>query len=68
MCVIDHDSAGSTGEVTQRLGEKHFAVEALKGRVALKEQHARVAQHGGSGLHLALLTGELDMVWRGVML
>src|ERR1039457_4789976 len=41
--------------VTQRIGEKHLAVESPEGGVALEEQHPRIAQHGGSGLHPALL-------------
>src|SRR5229473_8412744 len=45
MRVIDHDAPSGAGEVTECLGEKHLAVETLKRRVALKEQHPRVAQH-----------------------
>jgi hypothetical protein len=54
--------------VTQRIGEKHLAVESPEGGVALEEQHPRIAQHGGSGLHPALLGAQFEIVGRRVML
>src|ERR1035438_6796038 len=45
MRVVDHDALGCAPGVTQRVGEKHFAVETLEGRIDLKEQHPRVTQH-----------------------
>jgi hypothetical protein len=58
MRVIDHDAAWGTTHVPQRLGEKHLAIEALERRVALEEQHPRIAQDRRCGLHLAFLTGQ----------
>ena len=62
MRVIDPDASRRAGKVTECLGEEHLAVETLKRRVALKEQHPRVAQHPRRSLHLALLAGQLDFV------
>ena len=39
-----------------------FAIEALKRCVALKEQHARVAPHGRSGLYFAFLSSQFECV------
>src|ERR1039457_1444465 len=66
--VVDHDAFARAAEVAYRIGQKHLAVETLKRRVALKEQHPRVAQHARCGLYLALLAGQLDLVWRRVVL
>src|SRR5208283_3854326 len=60
--IVDHDAGAGASHVTQRVGEKHLTVEALKRRVTLKEQHPRVAQDSRGGLHLALLAGESDFV------
>ena len=68
MRVIDHDAGRAAREVPQRLGEKHLAVKTLEARVALKEQHPRITQHGRRGLHLALFATQSDFVRRGVML
>src|SRR5271157_5436269 len=66
--VIDHDALARAAEVAHRIGQKYLAVETLKRRVALKEQHSRVTQHSRCGLSLALLAGEFDFVWRRVVL
>src|SRR5450432_2908119 len=42
--VIDHHSRCGATHVTQRIGEKHLAVETPEGWVALEEQHPRVTQ------------------------
>ena len=66
--VIDHDASGRATHETQRLGEKHFAVETPKGWITLEEQHPRIAQHRRGGLHPAFLAGEFELVRRRVML
>jgi hypothetical protein len=66
--VVDQHAGRSAREVTQRVGEEHLAVKTLKGRVALKEQHPRVTQHGRGGLYLALLAGQLHFVRGSVVL
>src|SRR5512145_24353 len=68
MRVVDHHPRRRTREVAQRIREKHFAVETLKRRVALEEQHPRVAKHRRGRLHLALLARQFQLVWRGVVL
>jgi hypothetical protein len=66
--VVDHDALRAAPEIPQRFGEKDFAIEALKRCVALKEQHARVAQHGRSGLYFAFLPREFQFVGRSIVL
>lgn len=66
--VIDHDTGGGATQVTQRLGEKHLAVEALKGGVALEEQRPRITQHRRCGLHFAFPAAQFEFVWGRVML
>ena len=51
-----HEPFDRASKVIERIGKKDLAVEALKGGVALEEQHARVSQHGGCGLHRAFLS------------
>ena len=68
MGVVDHGALRSTVEVTQGLGQKHLAVETLKARVHLEEQHAGVGQHGRGGLHFAALAVQLELVRGGVVL
>src|SRR5208282_2346929 len=68
MGVVDHDPLGGAAEVAQGLGEKHLAIETLEGRVQLKEQQARIAEHGGGGLHPASFAAQLDFVRRSVVL
>src|SRR5476649_873148 len=51
--VIDHHSGRGATYVTQRIGEKHLAVETPEVGVALEEQHSRIAQHRRCSLHLA---------------
>src|SRR5215472_15247633 len=65
--VVDHDALRAASEIPQRFGEKDFAIEALKRCVALKEQHARVAQHGRSSLHFAFLPGEFEFMGRSIV-
>jgi len=45
MRVVDHHALDGATHVSQRIGEKHLAIEALERGVDLEEQHARVAQH-----------------------
>jgi len=66
--VVDHDALRAAPEIPQRFGEKDFAIEALKRCVALKEQHARVAQHRRGGLHFAFLPREFQFVGRSIVL
>src|SRR5712671_3985781 len=54
--------------MTQRIGQKDFAVETLERRIALKEQHPRVAQHGGGSLDLPFLASEFSLVRRRIVL
>jgi hypothetical protein len=66
--VIDHDAPRRAGEVPQRFGEKHLAVETPEGGVALEQQHPRIAQHRRCSLHLAFLAAQFELVGRRVML
>jgi len=66
--VVSHDALRAAAEISQSFGEKDFAIEALKRRETLKEQHARVAQHGRSGLYAAFLPGEFDFMGRSIVL
>ena len=66
--VIGHHANGGPAKVAQGTDEKVLAVEALEGRVTLKEQHARVTQHRRGGLHQAFLAVQLDRVRRGIVL
>jgi hypothetical protein len=66
--VIDHDAGCGATQITQRIGEKHFAVETPEGGIALEEQHPRVAQHRRRGLHLAFLAAQLELMRRRVVL
>jgi hypothetical protein len=68
VSVIDHDPTADAAEKTQDIGQEHLAIEALERGVALKEQHPRVAQDGGCRLRRLLLAGDLNPMWRGVML
>ena len=66
--VVDHDAVWAAAEIPQRFGEKDFAIEPLKRRIALKEQHARVAQHGRGSLHFAFLSSEFEFMGRSIVL
>src|SRR6516225_6682297 len=66
--VVDHDPLRDAAQVAQRLGQKHLAIEALKTWIALEKQHPRITQNRRGGLHLALLSGQLELVRRRVML
>src|SRR5579872_54434 len=68
MRVIDHHAGRGSGEVTRRFSQKHLAIETPESRIALEEQHPRVAQHRRSRLHLAFPAGQFDFVWRSIML
>ncbi len=68
MRVIDHDDPRGTVKVFQGLGEKDLAVKALKGGVALEEEHAGVAQHGRGGLDFAALASEIHQMGGGIVL
>ena len=57
MGVVDHHPTTGASKVAQGFGEKHLAIEALKGRETLEEQETRITQHGGGGLHRAPLPG-----------
>jgi hypothetical protein len=58
--VVDHHALVRATPVTQGIGQKHFAVEALECRIHLEEQHARIAEHGRSGLRRILLAADFD--------
>lgn len=66
--VVDHHDGTRPAEVLERLGQKRLAVEALEARRALEEEHPRVAQHRGSGLHETLLAPEDRLMGRRVVL
>src|SRR6185437_8450185 len=68
MRVVDHHTFYRSAHIAQRIGEKNLAIETLKRRVDLEEQHARVTQHRRSGLRLVLPAGHLHLVRRGVVL
>jgi|SRR5579862_461324 hypothetical protein len=68
VSVVDHHSFCETAEVASGVGQKDLAIEPLERRVALKEDHARVTQHGGCGLDLAFLAADFDLMRRGVVL
>ena len=68
MRVIDHDDRGSPLKILQSLGEKDLAVEALKGRVALEEEHPGVAQNGRGGLDFAALARKFHQMRGGIVL
>src|SRR5205807_6253831 len=68
VSVVDEHASRRAPEVAQGFGEKHLAVETLKGGIHLKEQHARIAQDRRGRLHLAALAAQLELVRRGVVL
>lgn len=68
VSVVDHHPFRETAEVTPGVSQKDFAIKALEGRKALKEHHSRIAQYRGGGLYDALLTGDIDLMRRGVVL
>ena len=68
MRVVDHHALGSAADVAQCVGEEHLAIEPLKRRIDLEEQHVRVAQDRRSGLRFVLPAAHLDCVWRRVVL
>ena len=68
VSVVDHHASRHSPEVAQGFGEKHLAVETLKGGIHLEEQHARIAQDRRGRLHLAALAAQLELVRRGVVL
>src|SRR5471030_907593 len=68
MRVIDHHASGRATHESQRLGEKHLAVETPEVWITLEEQRPRIAQHRRCSLHLALLAAQLELVGRCVVL
>ena len=66
--VIDHHALRRAVHIAHRVGEKHLAVESLKGGGDLKEQHARVTEHGRGGLRLILPATHFHFMRRGVVL
>src|SRR6202162_3751101 len=66
--VIDHDASCGATPITQRIGEKHLAVETPEVGVALEEQHSRIAQHRRRGLHFAFPAAQFHLVRRRVVL
>jgi hypothetical protein len=68
MSVIDHDLLARASEVTQCIGEKDLAVEPLVCRIALEEQHARVAEHCRGSLHFPLPAAQFEFMRRSIML
>jgi len=68
MGVVDHHSLHDAVHIAHRIGEKHLAVESLKGGVDLKEQHARVTEHGRGSLRFILPAADFHFMRRGVVL
>src|SRR6266581_6244797 len=68
VSVVDHHASRHRSEIAQGVGEKHLAVETLKGGIHLEEQYARIAQDRRGRLHLAALAAQLELVRRGVVL
>ena len=68
MRVVDHHALRRAVHVAHRIGEKHLAVEALKGGRDLKEQHARITEHGRGGLRFILPAADFHFVRRSVVL
>src|ERR1017187_7221144 len=66
--VIDHHALDYAARMPQRVGEKYLAVESVKRRIDLEEQHPRVAQDTRGGLRLVLPAAHFDRVWRRVVL
>jgi hypothetical protein len=66
--VIDHDASCGATPVTQRIGEKHLAVETPEVWVTLEEQHPRIAQHRRCSLHFAFPAVQFELVRRRVVL
>jgi hypothetical protein len=66
--VIDRHSRRGATHVTQRIGEKHFAVETPEVGVTLEEQHSRVTQDSRSGLHFLFPAAQFEFVRRRVVL
>src|SRR6266496_6171664 len=59
--VIDHDPSGRATHETQRLGEKHLAVETPEVWITLEEQHPRIAEHRRGGLYLAFSAAQFEI-------
>ena len=68
MRVIDHHPFRRAVHIAHRIGEKHLAVEALKGGVDLKEQHARITEHCRGGLRFILPAAHFHFMRRRVVL
>jgi hypothetical protein len=66
--VVDHDAVRAAAKIPQGFREKDLAVKTLKDWVALKEQHARVAQHRRGRLHFTFLPGEFQFMGRSIVL
>ncbi len=62
MRVIDHHAFDSASHVSQRIGEKHLAIEPLKRGTDLEKQQARITQHRRGGLRLMFPAADLDFV------
>jgi hypothetical protein len=45
MRVVDHHALDHAARISQRVGQKHLAIEALKRGIDLEKQHTRIAQH-----------------------
>ena len=56
--IVNHRALGDALKLTPGLGQKDLAMEALEGRVTLKEQHVRVGEHGRGGLHFLFLSSD----------
>jgi hypothetical protein len=45
MRIVDHHATATAAEVFQGFGQKYFAVETLKPRIALEKQHVRITEN-----------------------
>ena len=68
MSVVDHHPFRRAVHIAHSIGEKHLAVEALKGGRDLKEQHARITQHSRGGLRFILPAADFHFMRRCVVL
>ena len=66
--IVDHAAQGGAAQKDQRVGQEDLAPEAIPGRVALHEAHARVTQYQRRCLHLSTPATKLKVMGRGVVL
>ena len=66
--IFARKPVGHLTEKARGLGEKDLTVEAGEGRVDLKEQDARVTQHGRGGLCFVFFARHFDDMGRSIVL